>query len=257
MNNGPIRFVEKTHRYWLDGKPVPSVTTIINGGWPKPALVYWSAKTVAEYVADNDATVTQMWKGMGRDPMVAALKAVPWEKRDKAGVRGTDVHTYAEHLLHGTSVEVPEHIAGYVDSCARFLDDFHVEPIFIERSCANRPHWWAGRFDLIGRIGADTALIDWKTTQSGIYPEAAIQLSAYAHAEFLQDDTTGEQIPMPHIDLALGVHLRPDGYDAITLDSGDDTYRLFRHISVVAKAQKTDRELVGPPLTHVEVEVAS
>jgi hypothetical protein len=48
-----LKFSEKAHRYWCDGKPIPGVTTLIKGGLPAPALVYWSARSVAEYVADN------------------------------------------------------------------------------------------------------------------------------------------------------------------------------------------------------------
>ena len=50
-----IKFSEKAHRYWLDGKHIPGVTTLIKGGIPAPALTYWAARTVAEWVADHDA----------------------------------------------------------------------------------------------------------------------------------------------------------------------------------------------------------
>ena len=37
-----------------------SVTTIISGGLPKQALIYWSANQVAEYVCDNLSKVTML-----------------------------------------------------------------------------------------------------------------------------------------------------------------------------------------------------
>ena len=46
-------FYPKSHRYKLDGAWVPGVTTLIGKGLPKPALPYWAARTVAEWVADN------------------------------------------------------------------------------------------------------------------------------------------------------------------------------------------------------------
>jgi hypothetical protein len=105
-----LRFTAKTHRYFLDGSPIPGVTTLIGKGLPKPALVYWSAKTVAEWVADNPDGV-EAFRATGRGPMVAALKEIPWQKRDEAAIRGTDVHALAERVIRGEAVEVPEHLA--------------------------------------------------------------------------------------------------------------------------------------------------
>jgi len=92
-----LRFTAKTHRYFLDGSPIPGVTTLIGKGLPSPALVYWSAKTVAEWVADNPDGV-EAFRATGRGPMVAALKEIPWQKRDEAAIRGTDVHALAEPI---------------------------------------------------------------------------------------------------------------------------------------------------------------
>ena len=51
-----LRYFERSHRYKLDGDWVPGVTTLIGDGLPKKALIYWSARTVAEWVADNADT---------------------------------------------------------------------------------------------------------------------------------------------------------------------------------------------------------
>lgn len=243
-----LKFTQSTHRYYLDGKPVPGVTSLIKGGLPAPALIYWAARTVAEYVADNDAEVETL-RGMGRNSMVAALKEVPWTKRDTAAVRGTDVHTFAEKLVHGEEVEVPEHLTGYVESCVAFLDQWKVEPLVVECSVAHRAHWWAGRPDLIGRLpDGRTVLFDWKTTASGIYPETAFQLAAYSHAEFwVSDDNPDAEQPLPDIDACAAVHLRPDGFDVIPVVANDDVYKQFRHIAHVSRIAKDMKSLVGPP----------
>src|SRR5699024_9408646 len=86
-----LKYNDRNHSYYLDGKRVPGVTGILNGGIPKPAISRWPAKTVAEYVADNLHELDN-WSRMGRDPLIAALKQVPWTARDEAAVRGTDVH---------------------------------------------------------------------------------------------------------------------------------------------------------------------
>lgn len=242
-----LKFNAKTHRYWLDGKPVQGVTTLIKGGLPAPQLVYWSARTVAEYVADNAEAVESL-RDMGRNSMVAALKEVPWTARDRAGVRGTEVHALAEQLVHGEAVEVPEHIAGHVEACARFLDTWQPVGLVVEKSVGHRAHWWAGRPDLVATLpDGRTALFDWKTAK-GIYPETAFQLAAYSHAEFwVEDDETTEH-PMPPVDFCAAVHLRADGYDVIPVNGSDDTYKQFRHLAFVANAAKKARDLVGEPI---------
>ena len=75
-----LKFTASTHRYLLDGKKVQGVTTILSQGIPKPALPPWAARTVAEWVADNEASL-EVLRQMGREPMVQALKNVPWQKR--------------------------------------------------------------------------------------------------------------------------------------------------------------------------------
>ena len=74
------------HGYTLDGKRVKGVTTLINQGLPTPALPYWAAKSVAEYVCHNPEGVESL-RSMGEGPMIAALKGVPWQKRDEAARR--------------------------------------------------------------------------------------------------------------------------------------------------------------------------
>lgn len=243
-----LKFAEKSHRYWLDGKPIPGVTSLIKGGLPAPALIYWAARSVAEYVADNDDKVEAL-RAMGRNSMVAALKEVPWTARDKAGARGTDVHALAEQLVAGVEVDVPEHLAGYVQACVSFLDTWRVEPLLTECSVAHRDHWWAGRFDLIARLpDGRTVLLDWKTTASGIYPETAFQLAAYSHAQFyVTDDDPDIELPLPEIDHCAAVHLREDGYDVIPVVASDDTYKQFRHLAHVARIAKDMKALVGTP----------
>lgn len=261
-----LTFAEKAHRYRLDGQHVSGVTTLISGGLPKPALLKWAPKTVAEWVADHPDEVADL-RAMGRGPMVAALKETPWAERDAAANRGSEVHDLAERLVHGESVDVPEEIAGHVSACASFLDDFAVQPLLVEAVVGHRAHWWAGRLDLIGRLpDGRTVLVDWKTSRSGIYGETALQLAAYRHAEFYvcaADDHVAHvgqyaEHPLPEVDDCWGVHLTADGYSVIPLDAGEDTYKEFRHIARVATfATQRLKGLVGEPLTAPVLETTS
>lgn len=223
-----LTFTPGNHRYRLDGKPVPGVTTIL-GCLDKPAIPKWAAGQVAEYVADNPEGVENL-RMMGRGPMVHALKGIPWEKRDQAGKRGNALHDYAEQLLNGEEIDVAaEHIA-VMESALRFMDDWHIKPLLVEAPVASRADWWAGTLDLIAEYRRpDTghegvAIFDWKSGKA-LYPEYSMQLNAYAHAEFT--GLGGDEKPLPECDAAFGVQITEDDYDVRPFEFGPDIYAEF------------------------------
>jgi hypothetical protein len=228
-----LKFSPKAHRYWLDGKPIPGVTTLIGKGFPKPALPHWSARTVAEYVLDNPEQVDNL-RSLGRGPAVAALKAIPWQARDEAAVRGTDVHKLAEEILHGREVDVPDHLLAHVEGYVRWLDEFGVEPVLTERQVASRNLWYAGTFDAIVTIGGVRWLLDWKTSK-GVYGETAMQCAAYAGAEFYVGDD-GEELPIPEVDRIGVVHITEAGTALRPFRDRDAAWKDFRHVQWVANS---------------------
>ena len=244
-----LKFNEKAHRYTLDGRAIPGVTTLLGKGLPKPAIPYWAAKSVAEYVMDNPEGVEAL-RLMGRESAVAALKQVPWTKRDEAAVRGTDVHALAERIIHGEEVDVPEHLVGHVEGYARFIDAFGVEPIVTEVPLANRKHWYAGKPDAIVHMGGAVWLLDWKTS-SGVYGETALQTAAYARADFYAPTPDDEQ-PMPHIDRIGVVHVTADGSQLYPLGDIDEAFKVFTHIAWVASKTDWIKGLVGEPMPEPE-----
>lgn len=242
------------HWYKVDGQKVDGVTTLIGDGLPKPALTRWAAKSVAEHVADNLEAVLGM-RDMGRDAIVAALKEAPWTKARAGAAKGTEVHKLAEKLIRGEEVEVPDHLAGYVESCVAFLDDWKVQPIIVERPVAHRRWRYAGTCDFVGIVHRPlnkpeylrhTAIVDWKTAASGVWPETAYQLSAYRYADAYLDEDGAEQ-PMADLNIGAGyaVWLRADGYDVLPVECGERVFKDFLHIAWVARAAKANRELIG------------
>lgn len=252
MSAPGLVFYPKSHRYKLDGAWVPGVTTIISGGLPKDALKFWAAKSVAEFVAGHPDLTEEMKRMGGYGPTVAFLKEVPFQQRDDAAVRGTDVHDIAEKLAHGEEVDVPEHLSGYVSACVDFLDDWGLVPLVTEKACASRKWQHAGKFDFIGTVKDGRTLIgDWKTTSSGIWPETCLQLAAYRHSEFYADED-GTEHPMPEVDGAIGVHLRDDGYSVYNMRADESVYRSFLHVAWVsrmAKEMKRKDDWVTPVAT--------
>lgn len=237
-----LKFYEASHRYKLDGEWVPGVTTIL-GVLDKPAIAKWAASTVAEYVADHPREIDGL-REMGRNPMVYALKELPWSKRDKAGKRGNILHDYAEQILHGEEVDVDEEHVPVMENAIAFMEDWHIEPILIEAAVASREHKWAGTLDLIAKYRRpDTgeegvAIFDWKSGKA-LYPEYAWQLNAYAHGEFYGLD--GDEHPIPECGSAFGVQIRPDGYDVAPFAFGPHIYDEFTVIRRAFTIAKTGR----------------
>lgn len=256
------------HWYKIDGRKADGVTTLIGKGLPKPALSYWSAKTVAEYVADNTDTVIDLLKS-GRGPAVAALKEVPWSQRDEAARRGTEVHTLAEQLIHGEEVEVPDLLAGHVKSCIKFLDDWQVRPVLTEFTVAHRKWRYCGTADLVADLPESLVstfhcgtrpIIDYKTSRSGIFSETALQLAAYRWAEVYLDADDKEQ-PLADVGITggLGVWIRGDGYDVYPVDVSEQVFKDFLHVAYVGRCADRMKASppVGDPLVLPQVEAAS
>lgn len=233
-----LKFYPASHRYKLDGEWVQGVTTILGQAIPKPALPKWAAKSVAEYVAQNREGIEHLY-GMGEGPMVAALKDIPWQQRDEAGNRGTEVHDLAERYLKGETIEVPDAIVGHVEACVHFIEDWHIDPILIEATVGSRAHRYAGKLDLIADSDrAPRAIYDWKTARSGIFSETAYQTNAYAFADFHGEN--GDESPMADlgVEASFGVHIRADGYDVYPLKFGQDVYDEFLHLRYAAEMIK-------------------
>jgi hypothetical protein len=251
----PIRRVDtaKSH-YYVDanGERVPGVTTILSDGIPKPALINWSANSTAEYAVDHWDELAQL----SPSARMKELQSARYKEKDRAANRGTEVHDLAEKLTRGDEVEVPDLLAGYVESCVQFLEDFAVRPILLETTCMSHQYGWAGTFDAIleftnGLKGLPMErpriLIDWKTNRSGIFGETALQLAGYRHADTYLDENGDEQ-PMPEVDGCAAVHLRPDGYDLIPVVAGEEQLLQLRYAKQVAGFVKHSRDLVGAPV---------
>ena len=224
--NHGLKFYESSHRYKLDGAWVPGVTTVL-GVLEKPAIPKWAAKSVAQYVAGHRETVEHLW-AMGERAVVDALKGVPWEERDQAAIRGTDVHGFAERIVHGEEVDVPDHLVGHVESCIAFMEEWDIKPVLVEAVVGNRDARYAGKLDLVAdHSQGDRAIFDYKTSASGIYKETAFQNVGYAFAEFHGEN--GDETPMADlgIEASYGVHIRADGYDCYPLAFGRDVFEEF------------------------------
>lgn len=225
----------RNHSYELDGRKVPGVTTLIGDGVPKKALPYWSARLVAEHVADHLEEDAERWSRMGRGSLVAMLKQVPWDDRDEAANRGTEVHDLARAITEGREVEPPDELVGHVDGYLAFLEDWQPADELVERPVLNRRYGYAGTFDLLCSLPTlGRCLIDVKTGRSGIWPETALQLAAYRRAE-VYEAPDGHLEVMPPVDHTLGLWVHAEGYELHPVVTDDEVFRTFLYAADVAK----------------------
>lgn len=249
----------KSH-YYVDedtGERIPGVTGITDAGLPKPALINWAANATAEAAVDR-------WDELAAMPPSQRLKALQGARyavKDAAANRGTAVHKLAEKLVQGERVTVPDALAGHVASYVRFLDEFDVRPLLVERTIHSAAHRYCGTFDLIADLldpddpepdpalrRRHTWLLDVKTNRSGIFGDIALQLAAYRYADVYIDQDKGEEYDMPEVDACGGVHVRADGYSLIPVEAGPLQHRAFLYVQQVGAFTEHSRELVGEPV---------
>lgn len=262
----------KGHWYRIDGRKVDGVTTLIKDGKPNNNLITWAARRVARYVADHLDLVNDM-ADMGPDSVAAALAKIPFTERNRAAARGTAVHALAEKLALDAEVEYPDELAGYVEALVQFFDEWKVAPILVEAVVGSRKWAYGGTTDLVADlvtpgdvydaagtlvIPAGTvirAVLDPKTSDSGIWPNVAYQLTAYANADVYLDADGNEQ-PMAALGIQYGfaVWVRADGYDLQLADIGPETFKTFCHIATVARRTANEKALIGPAVQPKETQ---
>lgn len=257
------------HSYYLDGEKVPGVTTILDNGIPKPALVGWAARTVSEYVIDRLAlqgeTVCaddlvaslsafnetrkfpeRLGNGLARIALTKILSQVHYADRDAAGNRGGEVHRLAEQLARGNEIDVPDELAGHVKSYVAFLDEWDPTNALLERVVVSRRWKYMGRLDLIADFPQyGRGLVDVKTSRSGPFGEVGLQLAGYRYAEtLLAEEGDGEE-PMPAVDWCGVVWVRADGYDVYRYDVDESTFRTFLYAKQVGEWLDRDNGPAG------------
>ena len=187
-----INFNEKTHRYWFQSsktdeagvrKPVkvyvPSVTTILQV-IDKPALQPWAVRTTVNFLRDNIDSLADV---DGMSIFTEAKNAHKVASSEAADI-GTQVHTAIENFLNQKNVDIASMGEQARSAYSAFLDWSQENNIKIEQTevrLHNKDEGYAGTCDAIGTVGDDSVLLDWKTGK-GIFPEARLQVAAYAVA---------------------------------------------------------------------------
>lgn len=236
----------RNEKYW-------SVTTILSGGIPKPALLPWGIKSVATAAVEMCDQVAELCKNGRGDEAIALLKAAPYAQRDRAANLGTSVHAAVEaYVLGQPQPDWPEDIAPRMQAFEEFLVDYEPTYEMTEASVYNRAESYAGTLDAILTLGRGphagrSFILDVKTGK-GVYPEVALQLAAYRRAEFIGLPDGGEA-PMPEVDGACCLHIpETGGYELVDVDTGPEVFKSFLYAREVFRWQEVDSKsvLLGP-----------
>ena len=126
-----IEFIPETHQYIVDGKEVPSVTTILN------------------YMSDVE------------------YGKIPQATLDQAARRGTLVHEYTELMdCDALPDEIEYEVVGYLKAYKQFLRDYKPDWTLIEQTVYSDIYGYIGTVDRYGKIDGIPSVVDIKTLAS-------------------------------------------------------------------------------------------
>ncbi|WP_030779315.1 hypothetical protein [Streptomyces sp. NRRL S-920] len=211
----------------------PGVTSVV-AMLPKPFLMYWAAKMTAELAVDSLPFVEQM-AARDRQGAVDYLKGASRRYTKVRADVGSQAHDLFERMIRGETVgHVHPDLEPYRERFADFLKAVNPRLERAEDVAWSDSHEYAGSFDAVltvwlddkgeptpDRSGAPHLLMaDWKTSKA-TYPDVALQMSAYAHADrIIAPDGSTE--PMPEFDGAAVLHITPDAwaFKPVRIDEG-------------------------------------
>lgn len=226
--------------YEWKGDRFVSVTTAL-GMMPKPALNSWMLKQVALAAAKNRAEIAQI--ADEKEAQKRILDIHYSTPRNEAALLGSRIHKFAEWIAK--SIDFEEQPEGsevaYVDAFREFYADWTPEYIESEVTVFNRQHGYAGSADAIMSIDGKKYVVDIKSGK-GVWPDAALQISAYRYAEFIARPYNGGEEPVPETDGGLVLHLTPTGYNLIPVDCGPEVFETFLSSLDIWRWQNIDKD---------------
>lgn len=260
---------------WGRGERYWSVTTIL-GALPKDALKWWAARVVAEFAVDRSKT----WFTMERGEAIEWLKREPLRYTNERANVGSAIHEAAEAFvlqrpMKGDFGEEERQAIGHFIGWVSLLG---VKFLATEFQVYNRTQKYAGTGDAIVEIpysklldlahgnpalvpwtpreGREvvTLIVDYKTggdveEGKGIYPEVALQLAAYARAEFIGLPNGGEA-PIPELDGAAALHVQAKGWRFVPVDAlREEVFTSFLYVREVFRwREDLSKEVLGTAL---------
>jgi hypothetical protein len=235
---------------WRDGAQYVSVTTAIGDGVPKPGLARWMAKEVARIAARERKELATIPNAL--DVVDRLMDSLGKSRSTAAAELGSKVHATAEAIAKGdaTLPVLTEEELPYVERFRDFVAEWSPSYVEAEASVFSRTYGYAGTLDAIVEVDGKRCVVDYKTGKS-VWPEVALQLAAYANADFIgrQD---GSESPIPKCRHGYVLHLRPEKYELIPVDISGPVFDTFLSALDMHRWLRNDSKLVlGTPRGEV------
>jgi hypothetical protein len=261
--------------------------TALTGLLPLPWMEAYASKHAAECAFNEQDAYRDL---ESKDERIKFVKGASKRYSRAAAERGTLIHAHVEKRNLGVVMDPwPLPVAASMRQYEHFLAT--VKPRIEAAECKvyhrdgdrsamrgvlhdyyNGPHWpfmYAGTMDLLCEIDGKMSILDVKTGKS-VHEDAALQINAYAHADFLIHDPNHpdavqitpargrrwyewrgdakDEHPMPDIQAGYILHLRDDGWALHELPISDELYEMFLSLFNV---ERWERELKKGVLKRV------
>lgn len=263
---GKVRTIQRGgSRFYVNPQTdvkVPGVTSVIQM-LPKPFLAFWNAKMVAELAVDSLPFVEQM-ATRDRQGAIDYLKGAARRYTKARADVGSDAHDLFERLMRGEAVQrVHPDLEPYRRNFVDFQEKVNPELIRAEDIAWSDAHNYAGSFDGILRVWLDEdgnivpdrsgepheLIVDWKTSKD-TYPDVALQMAAYAHADVIID-ADGKRSPMPDFDGAAVLHITPEQWAFKPVNISAEVFGYFLHLREIFNwDREVSKTVIGRPIAR-------
>lgn len=264
-----------------------SVTTIL-GCLKAEGLLYWTAEEAAKAAVNSAASLQARIEEEGREAVIKWLRDARFRRAKgerTAAELGTEVHAACEaYALTGQRPDVDAEVQPFLDQFDRWAQEF--QPVYqaAEVTVYSPSYGYAGTCDAFLTVGGVRCIVDYKSSRKSFdnrgnpttpYPEVALQLAAYRHAElaavwrprrmeqyrrryYLLGASEREMaVPVPEVDTGLVIHITPDHCDAYPVECGPDIFESFLFVQEAARWQfQTSKTVIGRPLEPAKEAVA-
>lgn len=250
---------------WYDwqGRPLMSVTSARRTLGLPHGLHQWTVNQVISRALDRHEELHSILERPRkprervrdknvRDEAARWLRAAATEERDRKAALGTAVHDLARLLTDPADVpDVVKATAGRTEYdipaglIRPRLASFHlwrqeagVEILAAEAQCFNLAVGYAGSMDLLVRARDGSVWVVDIKTGDDTYPEYALQLSAYRHAEFIGTAGVVDHGLTALLHQASGMavlHLDDGGAEPQVVRDDEETWNAYRALLYVAR----------------------
>jgi hypothetical protein len=256
-----------------------SVTTIL-GALDKPALLYWAAEQTALQAVAVAGSLPVRIEEEGQENVVKWLRDArfrPPKGQRSATELGTAVHDACErYAITGIRPEVDEEVLPFLDRFDEWVQVWQPKYEAAEAAVYSPTYGYAGTLDAIAEIDGQRVLLDYKSSRKSVgadgkpshpYPEVALQLAAYRHADLmatwrarrfsqfrrryylLSPGESSIGAAMPKVDGGIVVHITPDHCDAYPVLCDEAVFRAFCYVIEVFRwTSELSKVVIGDPL---------